>query len=76
MKRQISFQQYRNIDLIILLAVLAVCQLLTHFAVTLLQISDDQTALRGVIYAVVMTVLFLASFVIQQRWVFVNKKET
>ena len=33
MKRQISFQQYRNIDLIILLAVLAVCQLLTHFAV-------------------------------------------
>ena len=34
MKRQISFQQYRNIDLIILLAVLAVCRLLTHLAVS------------------------------------------
>ena len=34
MKRQISFQQYRNIDLIILLVILAVCQLLTHLAVS------------------------------------------
>ena len=34
MKRQISFEQYRTIDLTILLAVLAVCQLLTHLAVS------------------------------------------
>ena len=50
--------------------------LLTHGVVTLLQIGDDQTVVRGIIYAAVMTVLFLASFFIQQRWVFVKKKET
>ena len=50
--------------------------LLTHGVVTLLQIGDEQTVLRGIIYAAVMTVLFLASFFIQQRWVFAKKKET
>ena len=34
MNRQISFKQYRTIDLSILMVILAVCQLLTHFAVS------------------------------------------
>lgn len=34
MNRQLSFKQYRTIDLTILLVFLAVCQLLTHFAVS------------------------------------------
>lgn len=34
MKRQISFEQYRTIDLVILLVVLAICQVLTHLAVS------------------------------------------
>lgn len=34
MNRQLSFKQYRAIDLAMLMAILAVCQLLTHFAVS------------------------------------------
>ena len=60
-----------------LLAVpLAIAQLgLTYGAVTLLQISPDQTLLRGFTYAVVMGVLFIISYVIQQRWVFTDKRK-
>ena len=40
----------------------------------LLGIPAEATALRGLIYAIVMTALFFASFVIQQRWVFAKDK--
>ena len=49
---------------------------LTYGAYTLLGIGSEQIFLRGVIYAVVMTVLFIASYVIQQRWVFASKQPT
>ena len=49
--------------------------LLTQGAYELLNIGDDQTFLRTLIYAVVMTVLYIASFMIQQRWVFAAKAE-
>lgn len=49
--------------------------LLTQGAYALLDIDDDQTFLRTLIYAVVMTVLYVASFMIQQRWVFAAKTE-
>ena len=49
--------------------------LLTHGITVLLGIGDHQTILRGIIYALVMTLLFFASFCIQQRWVFRNSKE-
>ena len=47
--------------------------LLTQGAYQLLSIPDSATGLRSVIYAVVMCVLFVASFMIQQRWVFSAK---
>ena len=47
--------------------------LLTQGVFTLLNIADSQTLLRGLIYGLVMCVLFIASFVIQQRWVFAGK---
>ena len=49
--------------------------LLTQGAITLFGIQDHQTALRGLIYGLVMCVLFIASFMIQQRWVFSGKKK-
>ncbi len=49
--------------------------LLTSGLLALLNIGEHQTGLRGVVYAVVMTVLFFASFTIQQRWVFTSKKK-
>ncbi len=47
---------------------------LTHGACILLNVGDNDTAARAVIYFVVMCVLFVASFMIQQRWVFASKK--
>ena len=47
--------------------------LLTQGVFTLFSIGDHQTLLRGLIYGIVMCVLFIASFVIQQRWVFSRK---
>ncbi len=44
--------------------------LLTQGVYWLLSIPDTSTGLRTLIYAVVMTVLYIASYVIQQRWVF------
>ena len=41
---------------------------------SLLNIADSATGLRTLIYAVVMTVLYFASYVIQQRWVFAPEK--
>ena len=44
--------------------------LLTHGINTLLGIDESLVLLRGIIYALVMTFLYLVSFLVQQRWVF------
>ena len=49
--------------------------LLTQGVYALLNIPDTATGLRTLIYAVVMSVLYVASFMIQQRWVFAPGKE-
>ena len=48
--------------------------LLTQGVYSLLNISDSATGLRTLWYAIVMTVLYFLSFVIQQRWVFAPQK--
>ena len=48
---------------------------LTYGIYELFHIAAEATLLRGIIYAAVMTVLFFASFVIQQRWVFSPKNK-
>ena len=50
--------------------------LLTQGVYTLFGIADSATGLRTVIYAVVMTVLYFLSYVIQQRWVFAPQKNS
>jgi len=47
--------------------------LLTQGVISLLGIQDHQTFLRGLLYGLVMCVLFVLSFTIQQRWVFAYK---
>ena len=49
--------------------------LLTQGVYALLNISDSATGLRTLIYALVMACLYVASFMIQQRWVFAPQKE-
>ena len=49
--------------------------LLTQGVYALMGITDDQGALRTLIYAIVMTVLYLVSFMVQQRWVFAGRKK-
>ena len=49
--------------------------LLTQGVYALLNIADTATGLRTLIYAIVMGCLYVASFMIQQRWVFAPKKE-
>ena len=49
--------------------------LLTQGVYALLNIPDEATGLRTAIYAVVMTVLFILSYMIQQRWVFAPQKQ-
>ena len=49
---------------------------LTSGIFALLQIPDNAVFLRTVIYVVVMCVLFIATFVLQQRWVFANNPKT
>ena len=56
------------------LPILAAQTLLTHGTYMLLNISEDATGLRALIYAVVMTVLYLVSYMVQQRWVFHEKR--
>ena len=60
-----------------LLAIPQLCAqaLLTQGVYKLLGISDSATGLRTLIYAVVMTVLYIVSFMIQQRWVFAPEKK-
>jgi dolichol-phosphate mannosyltransferase len=48
--------------------------LLTQGVYSLLAIPDSATGIRTLIYAVVMTVLYFLSYVIQQRWVFAPDK--
>ena len=48
--------------------------LLTQGVYTLFSVPDDAHVLRTVLYAVVMTVLFILSYMIQQRWVFAPQK--
>ena len=49
--------------------------LLTQGVYALLNIADTATGLRTLIYAIVMSVLYVVSFMIQQRWVFAPQKE-
>ena len=58
------------------LPMLAAQALLTHGAYALLGISEEAAGLRALIYAVVMTALYLVSYMIQQRWVFREKRDT
>ena len=48
---------------------------LTYGTYQLFGIGSGQTILRAVIYAIVMVVLYFASFMIQQRWVFAARKK-
>lgn len=48
--------------------------LLTFGVCTLFQIQDHQLFAQGIVYAAVMAVLFMVSFVTQQRWVFATKR--
>ena len=48
--------------------------LLTQGVYTLFGISDSATGLRTLLYAVVMTLLYFVSYMIQQRWVFAPEK--
>lgn len=54
---------------------LIVQALLTQGVYTLFHISIYATTERTLIYALVMGVLYIASFMIQQRWVFAPNKE-
>ena len=49
--------------------------LLTQGTYALLGIPDSATGLRTLIYAVVMTILYVFSYMIQQRWVFAPEKD-
>ena len=49
---------------------LIVQSLLNQAVYTLFSIGSDQPGLRTVIHIVIMTILFIVSFTIQQRWVF------
>ena len=57
------------------LPMLAAQALLTHGAYALFSIPESATGLRALIYAVVMTVLYLVSYMAQQRWVFKEKRD-
>ncbi len=59
--------------------ILAVCIFLSQFALTygvyqLFSIGEARVILRGCIYVIVMTVLFIVSYIAQKRWVFSNKR--
>ena len=49
--------------------------LLTDGVYRLFSITEQQTFLRTIIYAVVMAILFVASYMIQQRWVFAPRSK-
>jgi putative flippase GtrA len=39
----------------------------------LFQVPEDRTGLRTLIHICIMTVLFIANYIVQQRWVFLPK---
>ena len=49
--------------------------LLTQGVYALFGIPDAATGLRTLVYVIVMSVLYVASFMIQQRWVFAAKEK-
>ena len=49
--------------------------LLTQGAFWLFAIHDCQIFLRGVVYCLVMCTLFIISFIVQRRWVFIGAKK-
>ncbi|MGM9659074.1 MAG: glycosyltransferase [Faecousia sp.] len=53
---------------------MAVQVLMTHGVYVLFHIGEGAGVLRTVIYAIVMTVLYFVSYMIQQRWVFAPQK--
>jgi len=53
---------------------LVVQSLLNQAVYTVFSIGSDQPGLRTVIHIVIMTILFIVSFTIQQRWVFAPQK--
>ena len=58
---------------------LAIPQLIVQSALNTLvysifSIGSDQAALRTMIHIVIMTILFIVSFTVQQRWVFAPQK--
>ena len=55
--------------------IMAAQVLLTQGVYAVMGITDDQGALRTLIYAIVMTVLYVVSFMVQQRWVFANRRK-
>ena len=55
--------------------IMAAQVLLTQGVYAVLGIGDDQGGMRTLIYAIVMTVLYVVSFMLQQRWVFANRRK-
>lgn len=53
--------------------ILLVQSILTEGTYRIFAIDETQLLLRTVVYTVVMTVLFIASYIFQQRWVFADK---
>lgn len=50
--------------------------LLTHGVFVLFHVKEESTGLRALIYAIVMTVLYVASFMLQQRFVFRTRQKS
>ncbi len=64
-----SILRYFALAVVIFLAQIA----LTGGCYQLFGIGEEQITLRGIIYVLVMTALFVVSYVAQQHWVFSNK---
>jgi putative flippase GtrA len=79
--RRLVFQSERSVGTALLLYFLqaiplAVLQLvLTFGAYWLFDIGEEQIALRGGIYAMVMVVLFVVGFLLQKFWVFAAQEK-
>jgi cytochrome c oxidase subunit IV len=48
---------------------------LTYGVNVSLHVGNEQTFLRAAIYVIVMVMLYFASFMIQQHWVFAERKK-
>ena len=82
MNKQVVFQSNASTGrAIVRYYALAVPQMITQVLLTqgvyaLLQIPDHATGLRTLIYALVMGVLYIVSFMVQQRWVFASESKS